>query len=51
MTGTEILSTFRVVSFDFHRGVAEVHFDHVPLLVLDVDRELFGATGGAEGFI
>lgn len=51
MTRAEVLTTLRIVAFDFHIRIAEANLDDVALRVLDVDSTLLPLTGSVERLV
>ena len=51
MPCAEVLTTLRIVAFDFHVRIAETNLDDVALRVLDVDSTLLPLARGVERLV
>lgn len=51
MPRTEVLTTLRIVTLDFHIRVAEANLDDVAAVVLDVDSTLLPLAGSVERLV
>ena len=46
VSSSEVLTTFRVVSSDFHVGIAEGHLDNIAVWLLNENDKLLFSVGG-----
>ena len=51
MPRTEILTTLRIVAFDFHVRIAEANLDDVAVVVFDVHRALLPLARSVERLV
>ena len=51
MPRSEVLTTLRIVAFDFHVGVSKANLDDVAVVVLDVDSTLLPLARSVERLV
>ncbi len=51
MPRSEVLTTLRIVAFDFHVGVSKANLDDVAVVILDIHRALLSLARSVEGLV
>ena len=51
MPRSEVLTTLRIVAFDFHVGVSKANLDDVAVVILDVHRALLPLARSVERLV
>ena len=51
MPRSEVLTTLRIVAFDFHVGVSKANLDDVAVVILDIHRALLPLTRRVERLV